>query len=241
MFELIVDRRRGAFCGAWTMRRGRRGMRRRHAAPAQAFSGIECGVSQRIRVPGSRDPSGREFVDHVRPSHSVAQKGPCRRRTLQADPRRLFASQIASFADFHTIDGGRANAPRGRAYPGAIALGRRRGGGRSPRWQIELLKTFAEQAVIAVASAETYRNLESAHRRFATVAGISDRDQRSAECHQSLDVRSRNPCSKLSPPPPFDLCNADQAGHLPPPQNDEYRWAGGIFPTATNMNGSNAR
>ena len=43
---------------------------------------------------------------------------------------------------------------------GAIQLGRRRSGEFSSA-QVELLKTFAEQAVIAIASAETYRALQT--------------------------------------------------------------------------------
>ena len=50
------------------------------------------------------------------------------------------------------------------------------------RLQVELLKTFAEQAVIAIASAETIARWKPA-RGFAGVAGIPDRDQRRAEGH----------------------------------------------------------
>ena len=49
---------------------------------------------------------------------------------------------------------------RGDAAIGALALGSRERGGFSDS-QIELLKTFAEQAVIAITSAETYRALQT--------------------------------------------------------------------------------
>jgi len=49
---------------------------------------------------------------------------------------------------------------RGDVAIGALALGRRERGGFSDS-QVELLKTFAEQAVIAITSAETYRALQT--------------------------------------------------------------------------------
>ena len=49
---------------------------------------------------------------------------------------------------------------RGDVAIGALALGSRERGGFSDS-QIELLKTFAEQAVIAISSAETYRALQT--------------------------------------------------------------------------------
>ena len=52
--------------------------------------------------------------------------------------------------------------------------------------QITLLSTFAEQAVIAIGSAETYRALQD-RTAFAGIAGIPDRDERRAESHQPLD------------------------------------------------------
>src|SRR5215813_11435948 len=48
---------------------------------------------------------------------------------------------------------------RGGAAIGALVLGSRERGGFSDS-QVELLKTFAEQAVIAISSAQTYRELE---------------------------------------------------------------------------------
>ena len=72
---------------------------------------------------------------------------------------------------------------------GAIASDCREPGGFSDS-QIELLKTFAEQAVIAITSAETYRALQTRTSRSSGIAGIPDRDQRRAEGHQPLDLRS---------------------------------------------------
>ena len=50
--------------------------------------------------------------------------------------------------------------------------------------------TFAEQAVIAISSAETFRALQKRTSRSSGIAGIPDRDQRRAEGHQPLDLRS---------------------------------------------------
>ena len=56
--------------------------------------------------------------------------------------------------------------------------------------QVALLETFAEQAVIAISSAETYLYAANSHRRPPGVARISDRNRRRAEGYQPLDVRS---------------------------------------------------
>ena len=65
---------------------------------------------------------------------------------------------------------------RGDVALGALALGSRERGGFSDS-QVELLKTFAEQAVIAITSAETYRALQARTSDLQEVAGIPDRDQ----------------------------------------------------------------
>ena len=63
---------------------------------------------------------------------------------------------------------------RGDAVIGAIGMGSREKGGFSES-QVELLQTFAEQAAIAITSAETYRALHE-----ATPAG--DRPRRPMCC-----------------------------------------------------------
>ena len=60
---------------------------------------------------------------------------------------------------------------RGEVALGALALGGRERGGFSDN-QIELLKTFAEQAVIAITSAETYRTLHEALEQQTATADV---------------------------------------------------------------------
>ena len=71
---------------------------------------------------------------------------------------------------------------------GAITIGRPAIGPFSAS-QVALLQTFAEQAVIAISSAETYRALQTRTSDLQEIAGIPDRDQRRAEGHQPFDVR----------------------------------------------------
>ena len=92
---------------------------------------------------------------------------------------------------------------------GAISLAGNDPGGFSDS-QIEMLKTFAEQAVIAISSAETYRALQTRTSRPSGIAGIPDRDQRRAEGHQPLDLRSATGAG-YGGRDRARLCDADQA------------------------------
>ena len=99
---------------------------------------------------------------------------------------------------------------------GAIAIGRRRPGEFSAT-EVELLKTFAEQAVIAISSAETYRELQE--RTAALAARNSEYGERIEQQAATIDVLKVMSASPGDARPVFELiverarsfCGADQA------------------------------
>jgi two-component system, NtrC family, sensor kinase len=147
VFDLIVERAR-CFCGA------------DHATTAllqddmlhlQAYSGMSAayGAEYAAQFPRPVDMSsmfGRAIL-----SRKVTQTG-----NLKADLDH-FANQMHT-ADFHSIVG--VPLLREGTPVGAIALGRQAPGGFTDS-QVALLQTFAEQAVIAITSAETYWALQN--------------------------------------------------------------------------------
>lgn len=84
--------------------------------------------------------------------------------------------------------------------------------------QIELLKTFAEQAVIAITSAETYRALQD--RTSALAVRNSEYGERIEHQAATIDVLKAMSASPGDPQPVFDLicvqsmtiCNSDSCG-----------------------------
>ncbi len=135
---------------------------------------------------------------------------------------------------------------RGDVVIGGLALGRRERG-RSSDSQIELLKTFAEQAVIAIGSAETYRALQ------IRTADLQESLEYQTATSDVLKVISR---STFDLQPVLDtvaktaarLCNADQAAIYRregesarlvanfgfPPEYETYTRALGAFPIDPN-------
>jgi GAF domain-containing protein len=89
-------------------------------------------------LPSSRSIRGREIV-HIRNTDA------------ELDPRRPIRSHFKSQIAIPLLHDGKAI--------GTVTLGALKLGGFSDT-QVELLKTFAEQAVIAISSAETYRALQ---------------------------------------------------------------------------------
>ena len=85
---------------------------------------------------------------------------------------------------------------------GRSPLGSRERGGFSDS-QIELLKTFAEQAVIAITSAETYRALQE--RTAALATRNSEYGERIEHQAATIDVLKAMSASPGDPQPVFDL------------------------------------
>ena len=100
---------------------------------------------------------------------------------------------------------------------GAIALGRWTPGGFTDT-QIGLLRTFAEQAVIAIGSAETYRELQA--RTAALAQRNSEYGERIEQQSATIDVLKAMSASPDDTQPVFDLitrraqelCNSSAAG-----------------------------
>ena len=105
---------------------------------------------------------------------------------------------------------------RGDVVVGALSLGSRERDGFSDS-QIELLKTFAEQAVIAISSAETYRALQE--RTAALARRNSEYGERIEQQAATIDVLRVMSGAPANAQPVFQLiverarafCNADQA------------------------------
>ena len=117
---------------------------------------------------------------------------------------------------------------RDGAAIGAIASATR-GRTASPTAQIELLKTFAEQAVIAIGSAETYRALQE--RTAALAQRNSEFGERIEQQAATIDVLKVMSSTPDDTQPVFDqivrrakeLCNSNSAGIV------RIRWRAGPF------------
>ena len=178
VFELIVERAR-AFCGA-----------------EQCTVALLDGDMLHLKAKaGMSEASARNYAAQFpRPVNTASMFGRAilAREAVQtpdvlADPEHFSRTRVGGpdpeFRAIVAVPMLRAGTPIG-----AIALVRRMPGVYSAI-QMELLQTFAEQAVIAITSAETYRALQTRTSDLQEIAGIPDRDQRRAEGHQPLDLR----------------------------------------------------
>ena len=147
VFDLIVERARD-LCGGY-------------GATVYQFDGTQ--IHWRAATGVSDDPSARQVVKAMYPM------GPTREWPAG---RAIIDRQIIHISDFETEPGlipimrgltvkSAVLVPlmRGGLPIGVLSLGSRERGGFTDT-QVELLKTFAEQAVIAITSAETYRELQ---------------------------------------------------------------------------------
>src|SRR5256885_4688326 len=147
VFDLIVERARD-LCGGY-------------GATVYQFDGTL--IHWRAATGVSDDPSARRMVEAMYPM------GPTREWPAG---RAIIDRQIIHISDLETEPGliptmrgltvkSAVLVPlmRGGQPIGVVSLGSRERGGFTDT-QIELLKTFAEQAVIAITSAETYRELQ---------------------------------------------------------------------------------
>ena len=92
---------------------------------------------------------------------------------------------------------------------GAIGIGRQAGRANFSDSQVELLKTFAEQAVIAIGSAETYRELQE--RTAALALRNSEYGERIEQQAATIDVLKAMSDSPDDTRPVFDLIAARAA------------------------------
>ena len=130
-------------------------------------------LRQRTIVPGRDTVTGR-----------VAIEGRVVHADYSADPDYVFPETIA--AGIRTGLG--APLLREGEVLGSINLSRKRVQPYTER-QIELVRTFADRAVIAIENARLLGEVTGPHARPRRVARIPDRDQRRAQRHQPLDRR----------------------------------------------------
>ena len=178
VFELIVERAR-CFCGA---DHATTALLRDDMLHLQAYSGYERRI--RRRICGAVSATGRH-VEHVRPGDPVA-----RRDADGKSPERTWTtSQVrCTRVDFHSIVG--VPLLREGTPIGAIALGRQAPGGFTDS-QVALLQTFAEQAVIAITSAETYRALQNRTAELTrSVAELQALEEVLRAVNSSLDLET---------------------------------------------------
>jgi PAS domain S-box-containing protein len=199
VFDLIVERARDLCDG--------------YGATVYEFAGAL--IHYRAATGVSDDAAVRAQVAAMYPMPATRYSGPGR---AILDRRIIRIDDFESEPDLHpTLRRQTAKSGvflpllRGNLAMGALSLGSRERGGFSDS-QIELLKTFAEQAVIAITSAETYRALQ------ARTSDLQESLEQQIATAEVLQVINSSP-SDLTPI--FDtmldramaLCGADY-GHI---------------------------
>ncbi len=189
VFQLIVDRAR-TFCGAeqatLALLDGDMLYLQAHRMPTEFAASYEV---QFPRPVSSETMFGR----------AILTRDAVQIEDVASDPEHFSRTRIGGpqFRAIIAIPLLRAGKPIG-----AIALGRREPGVFSPT-QTELLRTFAEQAVIAIGSAETYRALQE--RTAALAKRNSQFGERIEQQSATIDVLKAMSDSPADTQPVFDL------------------------------------
>jgi GAF domain-containing protein len=203
VFELIVERAR-AFCEA-------------DYATAALLAGDVLHLQARSGMTGEHarnyDSQFPRPVDAATMfGRAILARDVVQTPDVRADPDHIANEQIrAETRSIVAVPLLRAGTP-----VGALTLARRKPGEFSTT-QIELLRTFAEQAVIAIGSAETYRVLQE--RTAALAARNSEFSERIEQQAATIDVLQEMSASPGDAQPVFqlivdrarDFCGADQA------------------------------
>jgi two-component system NtrC family sensor kinase len=177
VFELIVERAR-SFCGA---DHATTALLREDMLHLHAHSGFSAAYTAEYAAWFPRPVDTSSMFGRAILSRDVVQTG-----NVQAD-REHFARQM-HYADFHSIVG--VPLLREGTPIGAIALGRQAAGGFTDS-QVALLQTFAEQAVIAITSAETYQALQNRTAELTrSVAELQALEEVLRAVNSSLDLET---------------------------------------------------
>src|SRR5881227_1889952 len=147
VFDLIVERARDLCCG--------------YGATVYQFDGTL--IHWRAATGVSDDPSARRVVEAMYPMGPTrewpAGRAIIDRQIIHISDLEMEPGLIPTMRGLTVKSAVLVPLMRGGLPIGVLGLGSRERGGFTDT-QIELLKTFAEQAVIAITSAETYRELQ---------------------------------------------------------------------------------
>jgi GAF domain-containing protein len=190
VFDLIVDRARD-LCDAY-------------GATVYEFDGTE--IHWRAATGVSDDPAVRAAYEAQFPMVPTRDwhfgRAILDRRIIRIDDQELEPGLDPTLRGITAKSNVTIPIMRGDAVIGAIGLGSREKGGFSDS-QVELLKTFAEQAAIAITSAETYRALQE--RTAALAQRNSEFGERIKQQAATIDVLKLMSASPGNAQPVFDL------------------------------------
>jgi two-component system NtrC family sensor kinase len=188
VFELIA-RRALEFCGATGARLIEFDGKLQHLRALVRADGLETAADQSLRRMYPAPPDDDSIAGRV-----IVQGAIVRARDEAETPSGLRGRYAGSVVGIPLL--------RDDRVAGAIVLSRSQTGGFSET-QIELLQTFAEQAVIATGSAETFRKLQA--RTAALAERNSEYGERIEQQSATIDVLKAMSASPGDTQPVFDL------------------------------------